>query len=259
MEIKIEEAQDAPSRISMILWGDAGCGKTTLAATAPGKKLFLLFDPDGDLSIRSIPYWSRIDMTREQSVDIAKECLKPNPFGLEQLLADYNTLIIDSLTKVSEHALNYSVSIMPKSTIMMPGINGYGGRNTVVGSLVSNALRITSKLNKHIIMTTHERDADRNEQGNIIGVSMLLGGQLPNITSKDISEVWNMRDQGGRRFIAVRPERFRSPMKTRMFTTSGTNTSFEWKYDIGKPDHSNTLEAWWLAFNAAHVKLPLPR
>jgi energy-coupling factor transporter ATP-binding protein EcfA2 len=38
-------------QLSMLLWGDSGSGKTTLAATAPGIKLYLLFDPNGDLSL----------------------------------------------------------------------------------------------------------------------------------------------------------------------------------------------------------------
>ena len=37
--------------MSLLLWGASGTGKTTLACTAPGKKLLILFDPDGDASI----------------------------------------------------------------------------------------------------------------------------------------------------------------------------------------------------------------
>src|SRR5438445_10901318 len=44
---KVEDAQDAPKRLAMLLWGVAGTFKTTLAATAPGKKLWLLFDDGG--------------------------------------------------------------------------------------------------------------------------------------------------------------------------------------------------------------------
>jgi hypothetical protein len=258
MELKIERPADILSRISMIIWGDSGAGKTTLAATAPGRKLFLLFDPDGDMSIRNMPEWSRIDMTGSDPIDIVKEGTKPDPYTLYNILPEFDTLIVDSLTKFSEHALKLAVRTAPKSSIEQPGLNGYGLRNIYVSSLISNTLRITSALNKHVIFITHEKDADRNSDGAIVGVSMLLGGQLPNITSKDISEVWNLRDHAGHRYIAVRPERLRAPMKTRMFD-AGSNTNFEWKYNANKLE-GQTIDAWWSAFvERSYTKLPLPK
>ena len=258
MELKIEKPTDMLSRMSMILWGDSGCGKTTLAATAPGRKLFIALDPDGDMSIRNMPDWERVNLTSEKSVDIVKEGMKPDPYTLYNSLAAFDTVIVDSLTKFSEHALRYAVTIAPKSSIESPGLNGYGMRNIYVGAFVSNMIRITGMLNKHIIFITHEKDADRNNDGGVIGVSMMLGGQLPNITSKDISEVWNMRDQGGKRYIAIRPERLRAPMKSRMFDMSG-KTAFEWQYNANK-DEGTRLEDWWNMYaNNGHIKLPIPK
>src|SRR4029077_278872 len=164
------------------------------------------------MSIRNMPDWQRINLTGEDPIDIVKEGTKPDPYTLYNKLADFDTLIVDSLTKFSEHALRLAVRTAPKSSIEQPGLNGYGLRNIYVSSLISNVLRITAALNKHVIFITHEKDADRNSDGAVISVSMLLGGQLPNIASKDISEVWNVRDHASKRFIAIRPERFRGPM-----------------------------------------------
>ena len=258
MELRIEKPTDMLSRMSMILWGDSGCGKTTLAATAPGRKLFIALDPDGDMSIRNMPNWERVNLTSEKSVDIVKEGMKPDPYTLYNSLSAFDTVIVDSLTKYSEHALRYAVTIAPKSSIESPGLNGYGMRNIYVGAFVSNMIRITGMLNKHIIFITHEKDADRNNDGGVIGVSMMLGGQLPNITSKDISEVWNMRDQGGKRYIAIRPERLRSPMKSRMFDMSG-RTAFEWRYNANT-NIGDTIADWWEQFvSGNHTKLPIPK
>jgi hypothetical protein len=242
----------------MILWGDSGSGKTTLAATAPGRKLFVMLDPDGDMSIRNMPDWDRINLTGETSTDIVKEGMKPDPYTLYKLLDNYDTIVVDSLTKFSEHALQYAVRVAPKSTIENPGLQGYGLRNICVGAFISNMIRITGMANKHLILITHEKDADRNNDGAILSVGMLLGGQLPNIASKDISEVWNMRDQGGKRYIAIRPERFRSPMKSRMFDMTGA-TAFEWRYNSNKLDGPSIAD-WWHAYTTnGYIKLPVPK
>ena len=260
MEIKIEKAADTPSRLSMILWGDSGCGKTTLAATAPGRKLFVAFDPDGDMSIRNMPDWDRINLTHEKSNDIVKEGTKPDPYTLYTLIEKYDTVVVDSLTKFSEHALVYAVMMnaMRKSTMENPGLVGYGARNIYVGAFVSNMIRITNMLNKNIIFITHERAPEMNADGAVVGVNMMLGGQLPNVTSKDISEVWNMRDHGGKRYIAIRPERNRSPMKSRMFDMTAA-TSFEWKYNANKLE-GDTIAKWWELFQLGqYTKLSLPK
>ena len=258
MELIIEKPSDTVSRLSMILWGDSGAGKTTLAATAPGRKLFLLLDPDGDMSIRNMPDWQRINLTKESSVDIVKEGMKPDPYTLSKLLIDYDTLIVDSLTKFTEHALQYAVRVAPKSSIEQPGLNGYGLRNICVASLISNVLRITGSLNKHVIFVTHEKDADRDNNNNIISVGMMLGGQLPNITSKDVSEVWNLRDHAGSRHIAIRPERFRAPMKSRMFDMT-SKTSFTWNYN-SNTNAGQTLADWWQKYtDGDFAKLPVPK
>jgi len=167
-------------------------------------------------------------------------------------------LIVDSLTKFSEHALQYAVRVAPKSSIEAPGLQGYGLRNICVSSLISNVLRITSALNKHVIFITHEKDADRNNDGAILSVGMLLGGQLPNIASKDISEVWNIRDVNGVRHIAIRPERFRAPMKSRMFDMTA-QTSFPLRYNANT-NAGPAISTWWQDYIAGNfAKLPVPK
>lgn len=253
-----ELGTDKP-RLSMMLWGESGTGKTTLAATAPGKKLLLLFDPDGDMSILTRKDVVKIDFTKMDMATIINEAKKPDPYGIKALLAgDIDTVIVDSLTRFSETALRYIIPLTRGATPENPTPGGYGARNLIVINFINTLVRITSEYNKHIIFITHEGAPDKNDQGSVMSVGMMLGGQLPGLASKDISEVWCLFARGGKIRIAVRPEQLRSPMKTRMFVTQGTTTGFEWKYDDVK--HTGmTLDAWWSKYlETNYAKLPIP-
>lgn len=250
-------------RLSMLIWGEAGCGKTTLAATAPGKKLWLLFDPDGTLSINDFPNFKKIDLSKEDE-RIVSEFKKTNPFGLRETLTSgaYNTLVVDSLTRCSEHALRFVIPTTYKATAENPTPAGYGARNLIVVNFMHYLLRLTAQLNINIIFLTHEGAPDKSESGQIMSVGMMLGGQLPNVVSKDIGEVWNMADitsgtLKGRR-IGVRPERQRSPMKSRMFDLSTDATGFNWQYNPATKQ-GLTLEQLWNKWkDGGYAKLRIP-
>jgi hypothetical protein len=264
LEIKLEDVNASlPSRLTGIIWGDAGCGKTTLAATSPGNKLWLLFDLDGDISIRHMPNIKRIDLSKANYMDIMNAATQGDPFGISQYLAQVDTVVVDSLTKFNEHAMRYAVSRAPSSasfrpSMELPGIQAYGMRNVHVSMFFSNMLRVTGYANKHCLFLTHESAPDMDEKGNILSVAMMLGGQLPNVTSKDISEVWHMRDDNKKRMIAIRPERMRKPMKSRIFDMN-SDTSFVWKYNANTL-MGDTITEWWQQWQAGDgAKLPLPK
>jgi hypothetical protein len=79
-----------------------------------------------------MPDWQRINLSKEILSMSSRKGMKPEPYGISTLLADLDTLIVDSLTKFSEHALQYAVRVAPKSSIEQPGLNGYGLRNICV-------------------------------------------------------------------------------------------------------------------------------
>ena len=85
-----------------------------------------------------------------------------------------------------------------------------------------------------MIFITHEDDSGvRDKEGNLLHITMLLGGKLSGQVGLQISEVWFMSDDGKQRKIAVRPCRTRKPMKTRMFDTTRKLSSIL-KYDPDK-------------------------
>lgn len=256
-KMEIKDANTAPSRLSLMLWGNSGTGKTSLACTAPGKKLIILFDPDGNDSVRAVPDVSIADLSTE-APSLCASGLTNDPFNISKVIAPYDTIIIDSITKYSEKALTYAVGVTLKASLQNPTLQGYGLRNTIVLHTVSNILAITKRMGKHVIFITHEGAADKNEEGHVVSVPMLLGGQLPNLTGKEFSEIWLLEDLHGKRNIYIRPAKLRSPMKTRMFDTSTTSQSFTWKFDTSTWK-GDTIEAWYNTWkNNGYTKLKLP-
>ena len=79
-------------RISLMIWGQAGCGKTTLASTAPGKICWLLFDPNGSDSLKQLKKYQDgdiavFDMSKQNYSIVMQGCMD-NCFGLETYLKD---------------------------------------------------------------------------------------------------------------------------------------------------------------------------
>jgi len=89
--------------------------------------------------------------------------------------------------------------------------------------------------------------------------TMALGGQLPNLSSAQISEVWFMMDTGKERRVAVRPVRGYKPMKTRMFSINN-GLEFKWDYDIDNPNPKMEIATWWKEYQDGRgKKLALPK
>src|SRR5215472_8829481 len=90
MGVPIEAPSARDMRIALLLWGSAGAGKTTLAATAPGRKLVLMCDPDGELSLvdrDDIQHVMRLYVLNPLTA--VQEFKKPDPYGLTRFLTDH--------------------------------------------------------------------------------------------------------------------------------------------------------------------------
>jgi len=258
----IRPVGEGTPRLTMILWGEAGTGKTSLAVTAPGKKLLVLFDPDGDNSIRHIPDVLVMDVSKATRNNMPA-MHKSDPFDIIKAIDEHNidTVIIDSISRVSQLALLYAVSTMPsnfKATDDNPTMAGYGKRNRLVENFMVDILRLTADKHTNVIFITHEGTPEKSSEGSVLSVGMLLGGQLPNLLAKEISEVWHIGDQNGKRRIGIRPERLRSPMKSRMFDLE-TQTGFTWQYSPSKNAGHTITSFWeqWINGKYAKVKVPV--
>jgi phage nucleotide-binding protein len=250
--IDIQKAGQKDQRISLLLWGPSGCGKTTLACTAPGKKLLVLFDPDGDASIAERDDVDIADMSQARNSVVEQFKSDTNPLGLAKAIEHYDTIIIDSLTNAQHMAVMHAVTVVKGASIERPSLQGYGHRNALITQLVKNLLRLTAKHNKHVVFIAHEAAPQTNEEGIVLAITIALGGQLVTAAPVDFSEVWHLSDTGKSRRIAIRPVRAQKPMKTRMFATTGA-AEFDWKYD------EHNISDWFNAWRTSgYKKQPLP-
>tara|TARA_A100000172_G_scaffold52540_1_gene33244 strand:- start:1951 stop:2715 length:765 start_codon:yes stop_codon:yes gene_type:complete len=146
---KIEKPKDRA--IICTILGDAGMGKTSLAATFP-KPVFIRAE-DG---LQGVPENQRPDaLPLLKSVD-----------GLwEQLTAlikeehNYKTVVIDSITKLESMFIDYVVNNDPKNPKSIVQANGgYGAGREAVGALhsrVRNAAQALNDKGVHVVFIAH--------------------------------------------------------------------------------------------------------
>lgn len=276
--VPVESGLETASRMALLLWGPATCGKSTFAATAPGVKLWLSFGDNEHASVSNRSDVIVADVSKLGHAELFKHAKSENPFGLDQFFADHEeveTLVVDSATAIEYKALQKAVSdgigagrgFTP--TMEAPGISAYGGRNAILIETLTGLLRVTAKHNVNIIITAHEADpvmikANGGQAEMIDYYTIMLGGKLVNNTSWRLSEIWFMSQEstGERdRKIAIRPTRKRRPMKSRMFTMSGPDAEFTVTYDSDKPDDGQmTIASFfyeWL--DGGKVRLQVPK
>lgn len=265
--LPVESASSSVSRLSMLLWGPSGAGKTTWACSAPGKKLLINFDPDG---FKSVAYRDDVDVLdlSDQGHKILEQFRGDDPLKLSQAIQNYDTIILDSVTSLSQLALERGVALSATqsrggtpSTLEFPGLQGYGARTTVSVAALKSLLRVTGRYDKNFIAITHEDDPTTNDKGDTLYISMMLGGKIKNNVALQISEIWFVQDTEKERRVMVRPARGRQPMKTRMFASTGS-PEFKLSYDSDKPDEGQdaTLAAIWQRWlDGGKVKIGLPK
>lgn len=252
------------TRIYLLVWGASGCGKTTLASTAPGAKAIIQFDPQGATSIANRDDFYLLDVSGSTFTTTMMEFQKADPFGMRAFIQSHpevETVVIDSITTLSFQALQYAVTKAGgKSNIEVPGMNGYGTRNNIMRRAVQVIMQICSELQKHLIVITHEAAPDKDDQGNTVEVTMSLSSSLANDVALRFNEVWHMKDSGTERSIYVRPFGVWKPMKSRMFQ-SQKDAKFIWQYnaDALQGDGISDWFNQWQENGGAKIPLPVKK
>src|SRR5215831_15430633 len=109
MGVSVEHPHNEQMRFSALIWGPAGAGKTTLASTAPGDKLILCCDPDGEMSLTERDDVSVMRLYQHNPLSICGELKKPDPYNLTRFLTEHpriETVVFDSMTMFANMALH---------------------------------------------------------------------------------------------------------------------------------------------------------
>lgn len=261
--IQAKRPTDVDKRLSMLIWGDAGVGKTVLAATAPGRKCWFNFDPDGTNTLAGVG--ADVHVYDLSATDNYIESFKNegNPLGIKMLLPHFDTFVFDSITNVTDKTLTQGIKTNKGATIERPSPAAYATRNALAIRLIKNVMAATTKAKKHVIFIGHEKAPTTDEEsGQILFITIALGGQLSANVGIDFSEIWHLYqvDSRNERRICVRPARKRKPAKTRMFKQD--IAEFEFKFDAddwSRPlNHKHSIATWFNMWNTVGHKIALP-
>ncbi len=264
--VEVSPTTDRVELLSMLLWGKPACGKTVLASTAPGKKLWMQFDKDGTASLRRNADILVADFSGYRSAQLA--AFKQGDVVESDLIKlikaeQINTVVVDSLTSFGQLALHYSISSGKanrgtfKASIEAPGQTGYGVRSAMLLDFVSMVLRVCADLRVHCIFTAHDQES-MDEDGKIAEITLNLGGQGRALIPAKISEIWHIEDTGSKRLIYTRAHGIKRPMRSRMFLTND-KTHFVWDYNQDKNVGHGIKDYYQTWCDAGFDKVSQPR
>lgn len=281
-------SENQSQRLALILWGDAGTFKSTIASTGRGNKLWISFDngaldsvkglkakisrshPDLDTALKNDIY--ELDYSKEDKVNyVAKfeSSDSSDPLGITKYLTNQDmkikTVVIDSLTTLGDDVLEFCVKYKGYKannapvTMTNPGMQAYGARLIMMKMFFQAYLKLTAKYNVDIIFISHAKDVYDEEV--LQKITLAIGGNVATEIGIKIGEIWYVSDNSKGRTIHFAPFQKYQPMKTRMFDKSeGKPTSFIWKYDIKNPDPRFEIARWFSDWeNNGYDKIEVPK
>lgn len=259
--IGMDQPSDVDLPVNMILWGKTGCGKTSLASSAPGNKLFIQFDRSGHTSLAGRADCTILDVSSADA-SICDDFVGDNPLLLRKVITDRSitTIVFDSLTTYYWVCLNNVISKLRgrggnSISLETPSQAGYGQRNIVMLRSLTAVMLLADKLNLGVVFILHENTQQMLSVKQGDKIVEIPGDITPSITTRMVdqigvrmSEIWHMTQlDGGSRRVELRPGRHYTPMKSRMFDTTRGDGEFTVKYDAttNKGDGIATwIDAW---------------
>lgn len=244
--VEVKKVEDNPKRLNLLLWGQAGVGKTLFASTAPGKKLWLSFDPNGLDTLNFSPEKDNIqtvDLSKSNYAIVRQGC-NENCFGIEAYLKDnlFDTVVFDSATTYLDLCLRLGIEGIKNATIELPSMAGYAKKNSYFKQTMINLIKLTNKYNKHLVIIGHEDNGKMDDLGNIIEQGPMIGGSNGTSIAIMLSEIWYLGMFNGKRKVMFAPYSVKKLMKTRMIDLDKCK-QIEWNYTLENGGHG--LNTWY--------------
>ncbi len=179
---------DVPKTIKMLIFGQAGTGKTTMGVSAP-KPLLI----DCDNGVHRINIAHQLMTVQVRSYDDVLEVLKED-------LSAYESIVIDTGGKLLDYMALYIIARNPKMGKSNGALTlqGYGERK---GEFIQFC-KLVSSLNKHLIFIAHR---ETTKDGDNTRYTPLFGGSSYDSLVTELDLVGYLEMNGTKREITFNP------------------------------------------------------
>ena len=175
-----------PSTVKMMIYGQAGMGKTTLALSAPRP---LLLDFDGGVKRVNMAHLDGVDIVQVTSWQDVQQVLHEH-------LTAYQTIVVDTIGKMMDFIITY------KCGTRQPQIRDWGGINAEFSWMT----RTLSSLNKNVVFVAH-RDTRKEGDDTVFIPALREKSYNSIVTELDLLGYLEMKNENGvqRRTITFDP------------------------------------------------------
>jgi len=179
------------STIKMLIYGQPGIGKTTLALSAPNP---VLFDFDGGIS--RVNKAHQCPTLQVKSWDEAKAALDELKKGEIQ----FKSIIVDTVGKMLDYMGDYIIKNNPKMKKADGALtqSGYMMRKNMFSQFIADV----SMMGKHIVFVAHEKE-EKDDDVRIVRPDM--GGSASALLIRELNLVGYMQANGQYRTICWSP------------------------------------------------------
>ena len=178
-----------PTNVKMMIYGQAGMGKTTIALSSPKP---LLIDFDNGVKRVNESHLQGVDIVQVESWEDIRTLLIAELSSLNA----YKSIVVDTIGKMMDYIINY------KCANRQPSIRDWSGINQEFQWFV----RAISSLNKNIVFVAH-RDTRKEGDDTVFIPALREKSYNSIVTELDLLGYMEMRNQNGivRRTITFDP------------------------------------------------------